>query len=111
MIQYTYEQERNKKRGRFTSQNKNKLMLIKHGFSEFFIQSEPIKDKIRLFVDGKEIKLIKNCRSCKVVNLKSAVGGVDFWGQRKSSKNELQDWKAPLLGMLHVYCLHVFYCV
>ena len=96
-----YEQERRSKRGRFTSQNINKLMMIKHGFSEFFIQSEPINNKIKLFVEDEEINLISNTRSCKVVNIRSAVGGVDFWGCAKSSKSELQEWTPPQCSLVY----------
>ena len=113
MVAYTYEKERRKYRNRFSSQSKNGLMYFKHGITEFFIQSQPLNKKLKLYINNNEIKLIKNCRSLKLMNINSAIGGIFFWGTSKSNKNELQQWTKPKLGIIYIFLCFVcgFYTV
>jgi len=77
-----YQADRNRNPEKFNSQLYNKLMYIKHGFTEFFIPSLTINDKIRLSCDGKEMYIPNNCRSLKLLNINSAASGVFFWGDK-----------------------------
>ena len=106
-----YQADRNKNLKKFNSQIYNKLMYIKHGFSEFFVPSEIIKHKITLLCDGKKIDLPNNCRSLKLLNINSAASGIFFWG----NKIEKQ-YKEPVINdnrmeIVSSYGVHNLVCM
>ena len=108
---WKYERERKQFRDRFDSQFKNQMMYVKHGFTEFFKPSEPINDRIKIYINNSETPLPDSTRSLKLININSAMNGIFFWGTGKSRPDELQEWSAPRLGMIFTFCFFTFYFV
>jgi len=107
-ITHNYQADRNSNPERFNSQLFNKLMYIKHGFSEFFIPSNTINNKVKLYCENEETYIPSNCRSLKLLNINSAASGVFFWGNKKDNRYTnpaLNDNKLEIVSSFGVHNL------
>ena len=105
-ISHNYQNDRNSNPEKFNSQFYNKLMYIKHGFSEFFIPSTRINDKVKLSCDNKRINVPVNCRSLKMLNINSAASGVFFWGNKVEKQHRVPTISDNRLEIVSSYGVH-----
>ena len=107
-ISQRYQADRNRNPERFNSQIFNKLMYVKHGFTEFIVPSKPINNQVSLTCDGEEMDVPSNCRSLKLLNINSAASGVFFWGNKEEkqySSPALNDNKLEVVSSFGVHNL------
>jgi len=97
-IQQRFQKARDNNPSRWSTPTRNWWKYAQLSAKYMFCNNRILTNELKIYADGKRVKLPKKTKSVVINNINSMAQGCFYWGSGKSRKDELQEWTAPGMG-------------